>query len=80
MSVDGPVKGDKGIRGELPPFDELFKLHHRKVYALCSRMTGNVAEAEDLRRAQIKTTISLPTECFAARLLPEMDCRYPRQG
>jgi len=29
-------------------FEEIFKLHHRRVYALCLRMTGNVAEAEDL--------------------------------
>ena len=48
MSIDGPVKSETRIGGELPPFDELFKLHHRRVYALCFRMTGNVAEAEDL--------------------------------
>ena len=29
-------------------FEEIFKLHHRRVYALCLRMTGNVAEAEYL--------------------------------
>ena len=29
-------------------FEGIFKLHHRRVYALCLRMTGNVAEAEDL--------------------------------
>jgi RNA polymerase sigma-70 factor (ECF subfamily) len=29
-------------------FEAIFKLHHRRVYALCLRMTGNMAEAEDL--------------------------------
>jgi RNA polymerase sigma-70 factor (ECF subfamily) len=48
MLIDDPVKDGKMIRGELLPFEELFKLHHRKVYAVCLRMTGNTAEAEDL--------------------------------
>ena len=48
MSIDGPVKNETRIGGELPPFDELFRLHYRRVYALCFRMTRNVAEAEDL--------------------------------
>jgi RNA polymerase sigma-70 factor (ECF subfamily) len=30
------------------PFEDLFKLHQGKVYAVCLRMTGNTAEAEDL--------------------------------
>ena len=29
-------------------FEELFRLHHRRVYSICLRMTGNPAEAEDL--------------------------------
>ncbi len=48
MLIDEPVKDEKMIRGELLPFEELFKLHHGKVYAVCLRMTGNTAEAEDL--------------------------------
>ncbi len=48
MLIDDPVKDEKMIRGELLPFEELFKLHHGKVYAVCLRMTGNTAEAEDL--------------------------------
>jgi RNA polymerase sigma-70 factor (ECF subfamily) len=48
MSVDDSVKGERTRRRELQPFEELFKLHHRKVYAVCLRMTGNTAEAEDL--------------------------------
>jgi RNA polymerase sigma-70 factor (ECF subfamily) len=48
MLIDHPVKGEKRVRLELQPFEELFKLHHRRVYAVCLRMTGNAAEAEDL--------------------------------
>lgn len=48
MLVADPVKDEKSARGELPPFEELFKLHHKRVYAVCLRMTGNAAEAEDL--------------------------------
>ena len=29
-------------------FEEIFRLHHRRVYSICLRMTGNLAEAEDL--------------------------------
>jgi DNA-directed RNA polymerase specialized sigma24 family protein len=48
MLVDDPVKDEGMIRGELSSFEELFKLHHGKVYAMCLRMTGNSAEPEDL--------------------------------
>jgi RNA polymerase sigma-70 factor, ECF subfamily len=48
MLLDDPVKDERRIRGDIQPFEELFKLHHRKVYAVCLRMTGNTAEAEDL--------------------------------
>ena len=34
--------------GRAQPFEEIFQLHHRRVYSLCLRMTGNPAEAEDL--------------------------------
>ena len=48
MSIDDPAI-DKGMRrGDVQPFEELFKLHHKKVHAVCLRMTGNTAEAEDL--------------------------------
>ena len=46
MLIDNPVEGM--IRGDLLPFEELFKLYHGKVYAVCLRMTGNPSEAEDL--------------------------------
>ena len=48
MLVDNPVKEVEMVRGDLLPFEELYKLHHRRVYAVCLRMTGNPAEAEDL--------------------------------
>jgi RNA polymerase sigma factor (sigma-70 family) len=34
--------------GDEQALDEIFRLHHRRVYALCLRMTGNATEAEDL--------------------------------
>jgi RNA polymerase sigma-70 factor (ECF subfamily) len=34
--------------GDMPAFEELYERHHRRVYSLCLRMTGNQAEAEDL--------------------------------
>ncbi len=34
--------------GQTLPFEEIFQLHHRRVYTLCLRMIGNAAEAEDL--------------------------------
>ena len=48
MLVDNPVKEVEMVRGDLLPFEELYKLHHRRVYAVCLRMIGNTAEAEDL--------------------------------
>src|SRR6202166_1438258 len=34
--------------GNAPAFEFLYKLHGRRVYALCLRMVGNPADAEDL--------------------------------
>ncbi len=34
--------------GRVQPFEEIFQLHHRRVYSICLRMTGNSTEAEDL--------------------------------
>lgn len=48
MSADGPVTGEGRFRGELPLFEEIFKLHYQRVYGLCVRMTGSAAESEDL--------------------------------
>jgi RNA polymerase sigma-70 factor, ECF subfamily len=35
-------------QGDAECFEALYGLHKRRVYSLCLRMTGNVAEAEDL--------------------------------
>jgi hypothetical protein len=34
--------------GDRSAFEYLYRLHSRRVYALCLRMVGNTAEAEDL--------------------------------
>ena len=39
---------DGAKRGDARSFEVLYDLHKRRVYSLCLRMTGNVAEAEDL--------------------------------
>ena len=33
---------------DMSGFDEIYAKHYRRVYSICLRMTGNVAEAEDL--------------------------------
>ena len=38
----------RAAAGDMPAFEELYERHHRRVYSLCLRMTGNTAEAEDL--------------------------------
>ncbi|HLO00444.1 MAG TPA: RNA polymerase sigma factor [Pyrinomonadaceae bacterium] len=48
MLIDDAVQKERFIRRDLPSFEQLFKLHNRRVYALCLRMTGNTADAEDL--------------------------------
>src|SRR2546423_5509355 len=39
---------DRAKRGDAESFEALYGLHKRRVYSLCLRMLGNVAEAEDL--------------------------------
>ena len=43
VGVDAALTGDA-----MSGFDELYRKHYRRVYSICLRMTGNVAEAEDL--------------------------------
>lgn len=38
----------RSANGDMGAFEELYRKHHRRVYALCLRMTNNAAEAEDL--------------------------------
>jgi RNA polymerase sigma-70 factor, ECF subfamily len=35
-------------QGDFPAFERLYKMHSRRVYGVCLRMTGNATEAEDL--------------------------------
>jgi RNA polymerase sigma-70 factor (ECF subfamily) len=41
--INSALKGEK-----MSGFDELYRKHYRRVYSICLRMTGNIAEAEDL--------------------------------
>src|SRR5277367_1383115 len=48
-----PIAGEaeaiqKAQAGDAPSLEMLYALHKRRVYSLCLRMLGNVAEAEDL--------------------------------
>jgi RNA polymerase sigma-70 factor (ECF subfamily) len=48
-----PIAGEaeaiaKAQAGNAKAFEDLYSLHKRRVYSLCLRMLGNVAEAEDL--------------------------------
>ena len=48
-----PIAGEaeaiqKAQAGDSASFEILYSLHKRRVYSLCLRMLGNVAEAEDL--------------------------------
>jgi RNA polymerase sigma-70 factor (ECF subfamily) len=42
------ILAQRAAAKDLQAFEELYQRHHRRVYALCLRMTQNVSEAEDL--------------------------------
>src|ERR1700752_1343011 len=53
MRRNPPIDGEaeaiaKAQNGDAQSFEVLYSLHKRRVYSLCLRMLGNVAEAEDL--------------------------------
>ena len=53
MRRNPPIAGeqeaiDKAREGDARAFETLYAMHKRRVYSLCLRMLGNVAEAEDL--------------------------------
>jgi RNA polymerase sigma-70 factor (ECF subfamily) len=56
----------RALRGDVQAFEQLYRLHARQVYALCLRMTGQPALAEDCTQ-----------ECFIAawRALPGFEGR-----
>jgi RNA polymerase sigma-70 factor (ECF subfamily) len=48
-SVPNFVKVEQNAQShQAQSFEEVFRLHHRRVHSICLRMTGNLAEAEDL--------------------------------
>jgi RNA polymerase sigma-70 factor (ECF subfamily) len=50
-TADGLPEGEaieRAKQGDAEAFEALYGLHKRRVYSLCLRMTGNIAEAEDL--------------------------------
>jgi RNA polymerase sigma-70 factor, ECF subfamily len=44
-------------RGDASAFERIYHLHSRRVYALCLRMAGNPAEAEDLTQEAFLTVL-----------------------
>jgi RNA polymerase sigma-70 factor, ECF subfamily len=44
-------------RGDAEAFDRIYRVHCRRVYALCLRMMGNPAEAEDLTQEAFLTVL-----------------------
>ena len=46
-SIDGEILASAQA-GDHHAFAQLYSLHKRRIYSLCLRMVGNVAEAEDL--------------------------------
>ncbi len=53
MRRNPPIAGEaeaiqKACSGDALAFETLYAMHKRRVYSLCLRMLGNVAEAEDL--------------------------------
>src|SRR5882757_1862668 len=53
MRRNPPIAGEREAiaaaqAGDGAAFERLYSLHKRRVYSLCLRMLGNVAEAEDL--------------------------------
>jgi RNA polymerase sigma-70 factor (ECF subfamily) len=50
-AAPNPVEADALVRaqaGDHQAFAQLYSLHKRRIYSLCLRMVGNIAEAEDL--------------------------------
>ncbi len=43
--------------GDPDAFERIYKLHSRRVYALCLRMAGNPTEAEDLTQEAFLTVL-----------------------
>jgi RNA polymerase sigma-70 factor (ECF subfamily) len=49
ISIQSDAGLNAALAGEaMSGFEDLYRKHYRRVYSICLRMTGNVAEAEDL--------------------------------
>lgn len=49
ISIEPNAAVSTALAGEaMSGFEDLYRKHYRRVYSICLRMTGNVAEAEDL--------------------------------
>ncbi|HXG66894.1 MAG TPA: RNA polymerase sigma factor [Blastocatellia bacterium] len=49
ISIEANAAVSEALAGdEMSGFEDLYRKHYRRVYSICLRMTGNVAEAEDL--------------------------------
>ena len=49
ISIQSDAGLNAALAGEaMSGFEDLYRQHYRRVYSICLRMTGNVAEAEDL--------------------------------
>lgn len=49
MSIQTDAGLNAALAGDrMSGFEDLYKKHYRRVYSICLRMTGNMAEAEDL--------------------------------
>src|SRR5689334_25016034 len=49
MPMQSDASVTQALAGEqMSGFEDLYSRHYRRVYSICLRMTGNVAEAEDL--------------------------------
>jgi RNA polymerase sigma-70 factor (ECF subfamily) len=49
MTVQAGVGVGEALAGDgMSGFEDLYRKHYRRVYSICLRMTGNIAEAEDL--------------------------------
>ena len=78
-----PIAGEaeaiaKAQAGDAQAFETLYSLHKRRVYSLCLRMLGNVAEAEDLTQEAFPA--ALPQDRDVPRRLGIFDMAAPARG
>ena len=57
-------------QGDADAFERIYRLHSRRVYALCLRMVGNTAEAEDSPRKPSCSSFARSPRSGASRRFP----------